>query len=307
VWPARSAGRGGALVQGRPGAAAGCGSGAALAASVEGRNSWHAMSVFTRSARWLTAGSVPRLNTDQRAGEQAAHSLFMPERMQLLIVTSISCVLQPAAQTQLVSSHGTVRRRRDTLREQAKRAAAQFARAGNALLRILRPPAARKLCGHRTQLDRWHGSVPGQWVIGRPPGEDDGMHAGRDVLHHDHACLLVIRRRPLRAGASLSPDLLTCSQICRSAAALAPHAAHWSPHYAAQHGYRAGTPADAPRCCQRGRPRLRRPRATGALRGARLHLRADALYPYPARAACTRHARQRRRARAVACAACRQT
>jgi len=189
VWPARSAGRGGALVQGRPGAAAGCGSGAALAASVEGRNSWHAMSVFTRSARWLTAGSVPRLNTDQRAGEQAAHSLFMPERMQLLIVTSISCVLQPAAQTQLVSSHGTVRRRRDTLREQAKRAAAQFARAGNALLRILRPPAARKLCGHRTQLDRWHGSVPGQWVIGRPPGEDDGMHAGRDVLHHDHACL----------------------------------------------------------------------------------------------------------------------
>jgi hypothetical protein len=112
-----------------------------LAASVESRQSWHAMSVFNRSARWLTADSVPRSKTDQRAGERAAHSLFMPERMQLLIVTSISCVLQPAGQNRPLHSHGATRRRR---------APRYLAQAGTGLLRTSDPLAAWHLYGHRT-------------------------------------------------------------------------------------------------------------------------------------------------------------
>jgi len=44
--------------------------------------------------------------------------------------------------------------------------------------------------------------------------------------------LLVVRRRPLRAGPPQSLDLLTRSEICRSTAALAPHAVHSGPRTA---------------------------------------------------------------------------
>jgi len=197
-----------------------CSSGAALAASVESRRSWRAMSVFTGSARWLTTDSVPRSNTSRRAGERAAHSLFMPERMQLLIVTSISCVLQPAAHSQPSRSHGATRR---------PRAPRYLARAGTGLLRTLRPPAACESCGLRTQLDRRHSPVPGQRVIGRPPGEDDGMHAGRDVLHHDHAGLA---GRPAQAPARRTPPVTRSphmlADLSERGSAGAPGRALWS-------------------------------------------------------------------------------